>query len=101
MQVLDLVPCGRTDGDPRKVKVEAAGGCLPPRRSRLRKILDEDLPRLDDGRVFATAKLVPNLRSQHQREAHHIQSVAGVLALLSAELHRAGGKVGKPARGST
>jgi hypothetical protein len=83
------------DGEPWQVKVETAGGCPPPGRSRLSEILDQDLPGLDDRQLSADPELVPNVRSEHQCQAHHIQSVVGIVALLATKLHRDSGKVGK------
>jgi len=89
----------RLGSQARQVKIEAAGGCLPPGSGRLSKIFDQDLSGLDDCRPRAAPELVPDARPEHQRKAHHIQPVSGIVALLAAEDHRGCGKIGKATGG--
>ena len=93
-----LSPTAASAVSPRKVKIEAAGGCLPPGCRRLSEILDQDLPGLDDNRASAVSKLVPDLRTEHKRKTNHIQRVSGVVTFFATEFHRGCGKVGKAAR---
>jgi hypothetical protein len=64
VQVLNLGADRRFGGEPRQVKVEAAGGCAPPGSGRPGEILDQDLPGLDNCRLSSELVLsVPDISS--------------------------------------
>src|SRR5215469_10762834 len=100
MQALYLIPDRVRDGDPRQVKVEAARRFEPTGGGRLSEILDQDLPRLDHGQLSGASELMLGVWSEHQRKAHHVQSISGIVAVLALKCQRGRSKVGKPAGNS-